>query len=290
MYYVSETFNVTASLINDTWDEYTINWLNKPEHNEIITTITVAEGKIYKIDITNYIEGRDYISICLNASDYYQKGYVQGHSREGYWSFSPEDAPQLIWTYSEIAEIAIKSPKENDKWEDFNDYSIRWSSKGSISRVKIQLYKGTTFVEDITYSYTDNDGEYDFHIWSSEDYYGTNYRIKITDYDDSRVYDYSDYFSINVYDFTTTFLDWLILLWIFLPIIIIGGFIAIIIIFIKKRQPKPEKLSTSKFDTQPKQISTQRSEQIKDIIAFCPNCGNKVRKGERFCIKCGNEL
>ena len=30
-----------------------------------------------------------------------------------------------------------------------------------------------------------------------ENYKGTDYRIKITDYDDSRVYGYSDYFSIN---------------------------------------------------------------------------------------------
>ena len=81
MYSVSETFNVTVSLINDTWDEYTINWNNKPIHREIITTLTVSEGKIYKIDITDYIEGRNSISICVNASNYLQTGYVQGSSR-----------------------------------------------------------------------------------------------------------------------------------------------------------------------------------------------------------------
>jgi len=97
MYSVSETFDVSASLINDMWDEYTINWLNKPEHGEIITTFTVAEGKVYTIDISNYIEGGG-ISICLNASDYLQNGYVQARAREG----SMGDlfpAPKLIWTY-----------------------------------------------------------------------------------------------------------------------------------------------------------------------------------------------
>ena len=198
MYSVSETFNVTVSLINDTWSEYTINWMNKPIHREIITTFTVAEGKIYKIDITDYIEGRNNISICVNASNYLQNGYVQGHSREGYWSFAPEGAPQLIWTYPETAEITVTSPTSSDNWQEINYYSITWTSLGSISQVIIQLYKGAMLVQDITFLYTDNDGDYSFYVSSSENYEGTDYRIKITDYDDTNVYDYSDYFSINI--------------------------------------------------------------------------------------------
>ena len=204
MYSVSETFNVTVSLINDTWNEYTINWLNKPVHKEIITTFSVAEGKIYKFDITDYIEGRNNISIYLNASNYLQNGYVQGHSREGFYSWAPEGAPQLIWTYPETAEITVTSPKSSDVWRDINFYDIKWTSKGSIEKVIIQLYKGSTFIEDITYTYTESDGDYEFYVSSLENYKGTNYRIKITDYDDSRVYDYSDYFSINIGSGTIT--------------------------------------------------------------------------------------
>ena len=195
MYSVSETFTVTVSLINDTWDEYTINWINKPEHREIITSFTVSEGSIYKIDITNYIEGRNSISICVNASDYMQTGYVQGSSREG--AFSSEYYPQLIWTYPETVDITVTSPTSSDNWQDYNTYSITWTSVGPISQVIIQLYKGATFVEDITFLYTDNDGDYSFYVYSSENYDSTDYRIKITDYDDANVYDYSDYFTIH---------------------------------------------------------------------------------------------
>ncbi len=287
---IEQTINLTFCLINESWNEYNITWQNKPQKEEIITNLIVGQSGSYKIDVSEYIEGRNNISICayVDISNYISD-YVIISSREDY---SYSDHPKLIWTYSEIAEIAIKSPKENDKWEDFNDYSIRWSSKGSIEKVKIQLFKGNSLVEDITYSYTDNNGEYDFYVWSSKDYYGTDYRIKIADHDDSRVYDYSDYFSINVggNDPTTTFLGGLILLWIFLPVIIIVGFIAIVIVLIKKRQSKPEQLSRSSFENQPKQASTQRSEQIKEIIAFCPNCGRKLNEGENFCMKCGYEL
>lgn len=198
MYSVSETFDVTVSLINDTWGEYTIDYMNKPIHREIITTFTVAEGKIYIFDITGYIEGRSSISICINASDYLQTGYVQGNSKEG--AYSSEDYPQLIWTYPETAEITVTNPTSSSNWKDFNTYTIQWTSVGSVEDVKIELYKGATFVEEITslFGYTTNDGEYDFYVSSSENYEGTDYRIKITDYDDTNVYDYSDYFSINI--------------------------------------------------------------------------------------------
>ena len=186
MYSVSETFIVTVSLINNTWDEYTINWINKPIHKEIITTFTVAEGKIYKIDITDYIEGRNSISICVNASNYLQTGYIQGHSKEG--AYSSEDYPQLIWTYPETAEITVTSPTSSDNWREYNSYSITWTSLGPISQVIIQLYKGDTFVEDITFLYTANDGDYSFYVYSSENYDGTDYRIKITDYDVMQMY------------------------------------------------------------------------------------------------------
>ena len=204
MYSVSETFNVTVSLINDTWDEYTINWLNKPLHREIITTFTVAEGKIYKINITDYIAGRNNISICLNASNYLQNGYVQGHSREG--AYSNEDYPQLIWTYPTNVEITVTNPTSSSNWEEISIREIQWTSTGDIEDVKIELYKGATFVEEITdlFGYTTNDGLYDFYVSSAENYDGTDYRIKITDYNDPNVYGYSDYFSINVRSGTIT--------------------------------------------------------------------------------------
>lgn len=48
--------------------------------------------------------------------------------------------------------------------------------------------------------YTDNDESFDFYVASYLDYQeGSDYRIKITDYDDSNVYDYSDYFTISEY-------------------------------------------------------------------------------------------
>jgi len=203
---VSETMNVTICLIEEAWDEYTMTWVsNKPTKGSDIISLIITQNDIYKFNVTSYITGRNNLSICVYITfDNYVDDYFYITSREGFSSYSPEKAPQLIWTYPETAEITITSPKTSDIWQEINTYTIRWTSQGLIENVIIQLYKGTTFIEDITYTYTANDGEIDFYVSSSEDYKGTDYRIKITDYDDSSVYDYSDYFSINIGSGTIT--------------------------------------------------------------------------------------
>ncbi len=295
VYYVSETFNMTVCLINKTWNEYEITWYERPEHREIITTFPVAEEKIYKFNITNYIEGRDGISVCLNISDREHKGYAKARSKEGFYSWNPEDAPQLIWTYPETVEITVISPKSSDVWEDFYSYDIKWTSKGSIEHVKIQLYKGSTFIEDITYTYTENDGEYEFYVFSSENYKGTDYRIKITDYDDSRVYDYSDYFSINEEppsdgkgDGNTQSIAYVPGIGIIIGVI--GGLAAVgvVLYLILSQQRKKRIISPPIPPIHPYQTSVPP--QTPSMLKYCPNCGTTIPIEGKFCKHCGFEL
>jgi len=95
----------------------------------------------------------------------------------------------------ETAEITITSPTSSDEWVRYEYHMVTWTSLGSIDRVTIQLFKGTTWIDDITYTYTDNDGSYEVYCSSSYGT-GTNFVIKITDYDDVNVFRYSQYFSI----------------------------------------------------------------------------------------------
>ncbi len=156
----------------------------------------VTEAKIYKINISDYIEGRTGISICLNASDVFQNGWVQRFSREGYLPFAPEGAPQLIWTYQEIIEINITSPSSSDVVVIDERYTIEWSSIGQIDKVGISLYKGNEFIDNITTS-SFNVGLYTWRIQSSDGYeVGNDYKIYIWDVNDLDVYDFSDEFTI----------------------------------------------------------------------------------------------
>ena len=196
---VYETANFTVCLIEEEWNELTMTWINnKPSKSQVLGHIIVSSNDIYTIDITSLVAGRTAISICVYIDiDNYVDEYAYITSREGY--YFAEDAPQLIWTYMETAEITITNPTSSSNWEDYYTYTIEWTSLGSIEDVKIELYKGSSVVEEVTWvlGYTENDGAYGFYVSSAENHEGTDYRIKITDYDDSSVYGYSDYFSIN---------------------------------------------------------------------------------------------
>ena len=201
---VSQTMNFTVCLIEEEWEELIMTWYTgKPSKGQVIEYLIVASDDIYTINVTSLITGRTNLSICVYIEfENYVNDYAYIYSREGY--YSDEDAPQLIWTYMETAEIAVTSPGSTSNWLEFNTYAIQWTSIGTIEDVEIELYKSSTFVEEITFLPTDNDGEYDFYVSSLEDYYGSDYRIKIIDHDDPNVYDYSDYFSINIRTGTIT--------------------------------------------------------------------------------------
>lgn len=198
--------NVTICLIEEHWDEYSMNWTNKPTKGSEITSLLIDQTDIYKFDVTTYIPGRNNLSICVYIKNInYVDSNVAIRTREAV--FVQETAPQLIWTYPENAEITVTNPTSSSVWLDSSTYSIEWTNIGIIEDVKIQLYKGTTLVYNITYTSTENDGQYNYFVSPTRHYNGTDYRIKISDFDDLNVYNYSDYFSINFGSGTITIDD-----------------------------------------------------------------------------------
>lgn len=184
---VSKTVYLNVCLIEESWDEYTITWMNKPEYGEHITTLLVPSSNIYKIDITNYIEGRNNISICLYTGDYLMDDYIFINSREGYYSWAPEDAPQLIWTYETeppnqppTATIDSITPNPAEQGVDtisFSGYGIdtdgtivayEWSSSkdgvlSSLSSFNKSASDFSVGTHTIYFKVKDNDG-----VWSSK--------------------------------------------------------------------------------------------------------------------------
>ena len=191
---VSQTMNFTVCLIEEDWNEFSLDWLSQPTKGPVIGYIIATASGIYTLDITSLIAGRTNLTICVYIEiDNYIADYAYITSREGYYFV--EDAPQLLWVYMETAEFTITSPTSSSEWERYDYHMVTWTSLGSIDRVTIQLFKGTALVDDITFMYTENDGSYEVYCSSSYDT-GSDYRIKITDYDDVNVYGYSAFFSI----------------------------------------------------------------------------------------------
>lgn len=109
---VYQTIPLTLSIVNDSWDELTMDWMDKPAHGQLIGQLLVASSDVYKIDITSLLTARTEISICVNMTfDDIVDDYVYITSREGYYLTS--DAPQIIWTYHEtvpeVPELQIPS-------------------------------------------------------------------------------------------------------------------------------------------------------------------------------------
>ncbi|MFX1553763.1 MAG: Ser-Thr-rich GPI-anchored membrane family protein [Promethearchaeota archaeon] len=108
-----------------------------------------------------------------------------------------------IYDYTEYFEIytpiidslTVTTPDILTIWETGTSQDITWTSTGTISYVKIELYENDEFVMDITTS-TINDGSYMWAI-SPDLEEGIDYQIKISNVFDPITYDFSDYFEIK---------------------------------------------------------------------------------------------
>jgi len=107
------------------------------------------------------------------------------------------------WGYTNMTEnvilynpdaLLITTPDSTSSWETGTTQSIMWTSSGTISNVKIELYENDVFDMEIVTS-TTNDGEFSWLIPTTL-VDSTQYQIKISDVAKSATNDFSDYFEI----------------------------------------------------------------------------------------------
>ena len=151
-----------------------------------ITSRTYNDGSYYWVVPSSLSSGSDY--------------FVEIYDYDDYWDY--DFSPDFTISTPVSQSITVTTPSGSSSWEAGTSHTIRWSSTGSISYVKIQLYKGSSLQQTITSS-TSNDGSYTWSISSSLSS-GTDYRIKITSTSSSSVYDYSSYFTITRSTITVT--------------------------------------------------------------------------------------
>lgn len=177
--------------------------------------------------------------------------------------------------------ITITNPTSVDKFSSGNVY-ITWTSTGSFDYVRIELYKNGVFLKTIS-STTYNDGSYDWYIYIYDDYTDSSYyQIKITDYYDDSIYDYSNYFSIEIeseepdpYKQSQLFL--ISLFWIILILTGIGLFVAGILVRKHKRKS-------------PKEVIIIQEKEVPKIT-YCHECGTVISdKTKIFCSNCGSKI
>jgi hypothetical protein len=94
--------------------------------------------------------------------------------------------------------IQITSPSVSSVWPKGSTQPLYWTTSGASDSVKIDLYKGSSFVYTLASSFNNSGSA----SWTMVDDYGSgegsDYRIKITDVKSAACYGFSDYFTITV--------------------------------------------------------------------------------------------
>ncbi len=219
--------DLSISLVNSSWDENTMTWANKPPHDNLLETFSWSAYGIKKIDITPWIYGSG-LSICVNSSTASPSDEINIIARDGWPSYAPEEAPQIIWTASGEVGYNVTGPTASSSiGTGFN--TITWNTLWAPSnRVDIQLFKGGVFVKTIATS-EPNNGEYsDWIVYVSDNFNGNDYRIKILDSGDSNIYGWSEYFTINVSSHYIAGYNLILLM--------VVGIIAVSAMFVRLRQ------------------------------------------------------
>ena len=145
---------------------------------EINGSLTLLEKEITDLSsgLTGYSNGTYYF-------------IVVAHNQMG------NTSSNCISVIVEITQLRIITPTISSSWESGTSQSISWSSIGSISNIKLELYRNDVFVMEIISS-TANDGEVSWVV-SSELVSSDDYQIKIIDVSDASIFAYSDYFEIE---------------------------------------------------------------------------------------------
>ena len=146
--------------------------------NQTIVSSTANDGSYTWPEVdTSLADGSDYKIKIIDASD----SSIYKESDE--------------FTISEKS-IAVTEPTSSTVWYKGDSAEITWTSNGTISDVKIDLYKGGTFNQTIVSS-TTNDGSYSWAEVDASLADSTDYKIRITDASDSSIYNDSDEFTIS---------------------------------------------------------------------------------------------
>jgi len=112
-----------------------------------------------------------------------------------YYDASHYDYSEEFTINEETGNIVVTEPNSSTVWTTGDqNVSISWNTGNLGGNVNIRLYQGSTYVDEITSS-TSNDGSYNSYDVPTTLSAGSNYRIRV--YYDASHYDYSEEFTIN---------------------------------------------------------------------------------------------
>ena len=197
--YISDSITVTSPNSSSSWENgttHSLTWTSTGSIEDV--KIELFKDDVFKLEI---------ISSTPNDGDFSWDIPSDLDSSTQYQIKITDESNSLVNNYGDYFEIYISdsitvtSPDSSSSWETGTTHLLTWTSTGSISDVKIELFKDDVFELEIISS-TPNDGDFSWTIPSGLDS-STQYQVKITDVSNSLVNNYGDYFEIYVSDSIT---------------------------------------------------------------------------------------
>ncbi|MFX1374351.1 MAG: Ser-Thr-rich GPI-anchored membrane family protein [Promethearchaeota archaeon] len=182
-------FNVLTPNPSTDWEDgntYDITWIS--EGNIQNVSLEIYKGQSHRFSIPN-MENDGLFTWTIpedtqRGSDWRIK--ISNYSNPSLYSWSED--------FSIITFIEMITPLESYSLETGFNHTIRWTTKGSINSVDIEVYKGGIYNFTLAIG-TENDGIYSWYI-PFETEPGTDWEIKIIDSDNSSIYVWSGEFKI----------------------------------------------------------------------------------------------
>lgn len=103
--------------------------------------------------------------------------------------------PSIKADIQQVDQITCTSPTSSTSLSPGDTTYITWITTGQIFIIQIDIYNGN--VLKYTLEETFNDGSLKWRVPYTIEM-GSDWRVKISDYDDYRIYDWSDYFKITL--------------------------------------------------------------------------------------------
>ncbi len=282
---IVKTITITSPINTDTFSpgyNY-ITWTTTGDISYV--QIDLYRNGVYLETLSSYADNDGSYSWYIYDDEYTDSSYYQIKISDSY-DANIYDYNDYFTIETEIKTITITSPLNIYTFSPGSN-SITWTSTGDISYVRIELYVGNTFLEVIDPSVY-NDGSYSWYFSSSDAYEGSNYRIRISDYYDDSIYDYSEYFTIESEVVNQPMSNIMLSIMSFLiPIIIIVLVITIAVVLIYRRRKQIIPISR---DVPVKEGPVKSQEKVLPRIIYCSSCGTEALKAGDFCSECGASI
>ncbi|KKL78156.1 hypothetical protein LCGC14_2027660 [marine sediment metagenome] len=174
------------------------------ESQKSIQWSSINAGSTIKLEL---FKGNSLISVISSST--FNDGIAQWTIAESYsdgedYKIKVTSISTGVYDFSEEftiykRQILVYDPRNTDVLAPHTTYLIEWFSRGTSSKVKLDLYLNSTYLLEIT-NETEDDFYFTWNVWQGKNYStitDSHYQIRVQDYVTPKYFDFSSEFTIT---------------------------------------------------------------------------------------------